>query len=133
MDELQQQFRNRVAKVIKHQRQSRSRVQVNASFSKAEYGILARVSDAKGISPARLVKDLALAKLQSGQHEHQAELDQLCGEAQQISQLLRTLYRDSNGWRQWQLSDIKPLLKRLDQFERKVASLFDDISHQNAD
>ena len=138
MKDMCQVFRTRVAKTIKERQpqsspHQKSRVQVNASFSKAEYGVLGRAAKAKGIAPARLLKHLALQNLGKAPGAIEAELQSLSASAQETSQLLRLLYRDSSAWQKLQLSQIRPLLKRLAEFESKASRIINHLATGNAD
>lgn len=132
MDSITKQFRNRVAQTIKDRRKSKptQRVQVNASFSKAEYAAVGQVARAKGISPARLVKELALQSIDKSPSTTETKLVSLTATIQETSQLLRTLYRDSKAWHIPQLKELRPLLRRFLQLERKAFAALDDLLKQ---
>lgn len=128
MEDIQKQFRNMVAQTIKARRKPTERVQVNASFSKAEYRKIAQTSRAQRISPSRLVKDLALQSIANAPCPTQTQLGILTATIQETSQLLRILYRDSNGWQKRELKELRPLLKRFLQIERKASSALNELA-----
>lgn len=126
MEQMAAEFRNKVAQTIKDRKpQKKSRVQVNASFNKAEYAVLARGSKQKGVPPARLIKDLTLEALGKSPSDIRSKLGTLTASIQETSHLLRILYRDSNGWEKLQLKELRPLLRRLLQLERKAGQILD--------
>jgi len=128
-EDLTLAFRTKVAETIKDRpKKQKSRVQVNASFSKAEYAVLSRGSAKKSVSVSRLVKDLALQSMGQVPSDTQAELGQITAGIQETSQLLRSLYLSTNGWQKVQFKELRPLLRRLLTLERKASAVLESLT-----
>lgn len=132
MDEFCRSIRSRVAAVTKPRALKAPRRQINASFSEAEFRLMQSMAERCGLTGSTFLREVALAAIGRGRSEEEKELAQLNASLRETLDLLRKLYRDSDGWQRWQVSELRPVLRRFLALEERVRGLLTDFDRRDA-